>query len=105
VNLNNSDANGRLRRFHKLKTEWGFARLISHDTLDNSSNGYLVDDTFVFGVEVSVIKDACRGETLSMVNQPQTNYFTWRIDKYTTSLKDKFNFSEQFTVEGRRWYG
>jgi hypothetical protein len=103
VNLNNSDANGRVRRFHKLMTEWGFARLLSHDTLNESSNGYLVDDTCVFGVEVFVIKGTCRGESLSMVNQPQPNYFTWRIDNYM-ALKDEVYFSEQFTVEGRRWY-
>lgn len=84
-------------------TERGFAQLLSHDTLNESSNGYLVDDTCVFGVEVFVIKGTCRGEILTMVNQPQPNYFTWRIDKYTTS-KDKFYSSEQFTVEGRKWY-
>jgi hypothetical protein len=86
-----------------LKTEWGFAQLISHDTLNDSSNGYLLDDNCVFGVEVFVIKGPGRGETLSMINQPQPNYFTWRIDNYTT-FKDKFYYSEQFTVEGRRWY-
>lgn len=90
VNLNNSDANGRLRRFHKLMTERGFAQLLSHDTLNDSSNGYLVDDTCVFGVEVFVIKGTCRGEILSMVNQPQPNYFTWRFDKYTTSKDNVF---------------
>lgn len=104
VNLNNSDANGIVRRFYKLKTEWRFAQLLSHDTLNESSNGYLVDDTCLFGVEVFVIKGTCRGESLLMVNQPQPNYFTWRIDKYTT-LKDPVYFSDQFTVEGRRWYG
>jgi hypothetical protein len=102
-NLNNSDANGRLRCFHKLMTEWGFAQLLSHDTLNESSNGYLVDDTCVFGVEVFVIKGTCRGETLSMVNQPQPNYFTWRIDDYS-ALKDEVYLSEQFIVERRRWY-
>ncbi|XP_062165031.1 uncharacterized protein LOC133871622 [Alnus glutinosa] len=96
------DANGRSRRFHKLMTERGFAQLLSHDTLNDSSNGYLVDDTCIFGVEVFVIKGTCRGEILSMVNQPQPNYFTWRIDNYTT-LKDEVYFSDQFTVEGRGW--
>ncbi|XP_062165035.1 MATH domain and coiled-coil domain-containing protein At3g58250-like [Alnus glutinosa] len=83
-------------------TEWGFAQLLSHDILNESSNGYLVDDTCVFGVEVFVIKGTCRGENLSMVNQPQPNYFTWRIDDYS-ALKDEVYLSEQFIVEGRRW--
>jgi hypothetical protein len=103
VNVNNLDANGRVRRFHNLKTEWGFAQLLSHDTLNDPSNGYLLDDTCVFGVEVFVIKATGKGETLSMINQPQHNYFTWRIDNYS-NLKGEAYFSEHFTVEGRRWY-
>ncbi|XP_059461405.1 uncharacterized protein LOC132190430 [Corylus avellana] len=96
------DANGRVRRFHKLKTKWGIDQLLSHDTLNDSSNGYLVDDTCVFGVEVSVSKGPCKGECLSMINEPQRNYFTWKIDNFT-ALKDKDYASEQFTVEGQRW--
>jgi hypothetical protein len=102
VNLNNSDANERVRRFHNLKTEWGIAQLLSHKTFNDSSNGYLVNDTCVFGVEVFVIKGASKGESLWMISDPQRNYFTWKIDNYTT-LRDKVYFSEQFTVEGRKW--
>ncbi|KAE8056845.1 hypothetical protein FH972_013581 [Carpinus fangiana] len=96
------DANVRVRRFHKFKTEWGFAQLLSHKTLNDSSNGYLVNDTCVFGVEVLVSKGPCKGECLSMINEPQRNYFTWKIDNFT-ALKDKDYASEQFTVEGQRW--
>ena len=104
VNINNKDANGRVvRRFHKLKTEWGIDQFLSRDTLNDSSNGYLVDDTYVFGVEVFVIKSPFKGECLSMINQPQSDYFTWKIDKYMTS-KDRVYFSPEFTVEGRIWY-
>ena len=76
VILDNLDANERVKRFHNLKTEWGFARLLSHDILNDSSNGYLLDDTCVFGVEVLFIKSTCKGESLSMINEPQRNYFT-----------------------------
>jgi hypothetical protein len=103
VNLNNLDANVRVRRFHKFKTEWGFAQLLSHKTLNDSSNGYLVDDTCIFGVEVFVSKGPCKGECLSIINEPQHDYFTWKIDDFT-ALKDKSYASEQFTVEGQRWY-
>ena len=103
VNLNNSDANGRVRRFHNLKTEWGFAQLISHDTFNDPSNGYLVDDSCVFGVEVFVIEATCKGESLSMIYEPQSNYFTWKIDNFT-NLKDEEYYSEHFTVKGQRWY-
>ncbi|XP_059461398.1 MATH domain and coiled-coil domain-containing protein At3g58210-like [Corylus avellana] len=98
-----NEANGRVvRRFHKLKTEWGFAQLLSHETLNDPSNGYLVEDTCAFGVEVSVIKGICKGECLSMINQPQRDYFTWKIDNFA-DLKDKIYYSEEFTIEGRRW--
>ncbi|XP_059462004.1 uncharacterized protein LOC132190998 [Corylus avellana] len=100
--LSVQDANGRVRRFHNLKTEWGFAQLLSHETLNDLSNGYLVDDTCVFGVEVFVIKATGKGESLSMINKPQKNYFTWKIDKFA-DLKDEVSYSEQFTVEGRKW--
>jgi hypothetical protein len=104
TNLTNLDANGRVTRFHNLRTEWGFDRLLSHDTLYESSKGYLVDDSCAVGVEVFVIKGTCKGECLSMIStQPQSNYFTWKIENYT-DLKDEFYFSEQFTVEGRQWY-
>ncbi|XP_059462006.1 uncharacterized protein LOC132191000 [Corylus avellana] len=101
VNLNNLDASGRVRRFHKLKTEWGFDQLLSHDALDDSSNGYLVDDTCALRAEVFVIKCSGKGETLSMINEHQSNIFTWRIDNYT-NMKDEL-YSGHFTIEGRRW--
>ncbi|KAE8056853.1 hypothetical protein FH972_013589 [Carpinus fangiana] len=100
--LSIQDGSGRVKRFHKLKTEWGFNQLLSHDTLNDSSNGYLVDDICAFGVEVFVIKCTGKGESLSMINEPRSNYFTWRIYKFT-DLKAEFYFSEQFTIEGRRW--
>jgi hypothetical protein len=103
VNLNNLDANEGVKRFHNSKTEWGIAQLLSHDILNDSSNGYLIDDTCVFGVEVLFIKGILKGESLSMISEPQRNFFTWKIDNYT-ALKDKVYFSEQFTVEGRTWY-
>ncbi|XP_059462011.1 MATH domain and coiled-coil domain-containing protein At3g58210-like [Corylus avellana] len=96
------DASGRVRRFHKLKTEWGFHQLLSHDTLNDLSNGYLIDDICVFGVEVFVIKCNSKGESLSMINEPQSNIFTWKIDNFTASKDEAYN-SEHFTVEGRRW--
>ncbi|XP_059461998.1 uncharacterized protein LOC132190992 [Corylus avellana] len=80
----------------------GISMLLSYDILTDSSNGYLLDDTCVFGVEVLFIKDICKGESLSMISQPQRNYFTWKIDNYT-ALKDKVYFSEQFTVGGQKW--
>ncbi|XP_041000637.1 ubiquitin C-terminal hydrolase 12-like [Juglans microcarpa x Juglans regia] len=95
------DADGSVRRFHNLKTEWGFAQLLSHDTLNDPSNGYIVDDSCILGAEVFVIKGSGRGVCLSMIKQPQTNYFSWRVDNLD-ERKDKYCFSDEFSVEGRK---
>ncbi|XP_059462007.1 MATH domain and coiled-coil domain-containing protein At1g31390-like [Corylus avellana] len=100
--LSIQDVSGRVRRFHNLKTEWEFDQLLSYDTLNDLSNSYLVDDSCAFRVEVFIIKCTGKGECSSMIKEPQSNYFTWRIDNYT-DMKDQIYYSEHFTVEGRRW--
>ncbi|XP_041000640.1 uncharacterized protein LOC121246530 [Juglans microcarpa x Juglans regia] len=40
---------GIVRRFHNLKTEWGFNQLLPLDFLGDPSNGYIVDDTCLWG--------------------------------------------------------
>ncbi|XP_029127063.1 ubiquitin carboxyl-terminal hydrolase 13 isoform X2 [Cajanus cajan] len=51
-----------VRRFHVLKTEWGIAKFVDIDTFNDPSNGYLMDDTCVFGVEVFVVKTMDKDE-------------------------------------------
>ncbi|CAK9146891.1 unnamed protein product [Ilex paraguariensis] len=46
------DADGRVRHFHRFKTEFGFAKLLSLDTFKDASNGYLIDESCVFGAEM-----------------------------------------------------
>ncbi|XP_040992263.1 uncharacterized protein LOC121239172 isoform X3 [Juglans microcarpa x Juglans regia] len=96
------DADGIARRFHNLKTEWGFNQLLSHDTLNDPSNGYIVDDSCILGAEVLVMKRTGRGVCLSMIKQPQTNYFTWRVDNFV-ARKNDYYYSDVFIVEGRKW--
>ena len=56
--------NGGMKRFHKMKTKWGFAQLVPRGTFKEPSNGYLVDDTCVFGAEVFVIENTAKWEFL-----------------------------------------
>ncbi|KAI6672622.1 hypothetical protein NL676_000528 [Syzygium grande] len=42
---------GRVTRFHALRTDWGVPRYMPLKIFADPSNGYLVDDTCVFGVE------------------------------------------------------
>ena len=93
-----------MKRFHGMKTTWGFARLLSHETLKDPCNGYIVDDSCVFGAEVFVIKHTGNGETLSLLKAPQISNasFTWEIEKLSDLDKDLYE-SKVFTVGGRNW--
>ncbi|CAL5329410.1 unnamed protein product [Camellia sinensis] len=96
------DAEGEIKRFHRMKTEWGFDQLLPLDTFTDPSNGYLLDDCCVFGAEVFVIKYNGKGECASMMKDPVKNTFTWNISKFSAIDKD-FLFSEEFVVGGRKW--
>ena len=81
-------------RFHKMKREWDFIELLSHDTLRDASNGFLVDDRCIFGVEIFVINRPGEGESLSFVKEAANDIYTWKISNFsaliniTTSLRD-----------------
>ncbi|XWS61031.1 hypothetical protein CRYUN_Cryun07bG0090900 [Craigia yunnanensis] len=62
---------GRIRRFHRLNTEYGFPQLLPLSTFATPSTGYLVDDCCAFGVELLVIKASGKGETFSIVKEPR----------------------------------
>ncbi|PIA57553.1 hypothetical protein AQUCO_00600336v1 [Aquilegia coerulea] len=62
-------------RFHAMKSESGFDKLLPLKNFNDPSNGYLVDDTCMFGVE------------------------SWKIEKFS-ELEDEYFLSEFFTVEG-----
>ncbi|GMN34897.1 hypothetical protein TIFTF001_004965 [Ficus carica] len=89
-----------VRRFHEMKTTWGFAQLLPLETFEDPSNGYLIDDTCVFGVEVFVIKHTGNSETLSLAASPDISNatFTWEIDKFSDLDKELYN-SIVFTVK------
>ncbi|EYU25543.1 hypothetical protein MIMGU_mgv1a017675mg [Erythranthe guttata] len=56
------------RRFQTMKFEWGLLKFISKEILSDPSNGYLVNDTCVFGAEVFVIERQAAVECLSLDN-------------------------------------
>ncbi|EYU25554.1 hypothetical protein MIMGU_mgv1a026547mg, partial [Erythranthe guttata] len=59
---------GITRRFQTMKFEWGLSKFISKEILSDPSNGYLVNDTCVFGAEVFVIERQAVVEFLSLDN-------------------------------------
>ncbi|KAK9265675.1 hypothetical protein L1049_012563 [Liquidambar formosana] len=95
------DADGKVRRFHKTKPEYGFSRLISLTAFHNASNGYLVEDSCVFGAEVFVIKNKSKAERLTMIKDPVISY-TLEVDNFS-KLNGECYRSHDFTCGGTKW--
>ncbi|KAK2451354.1 TRAF family protein [Trifolium repens] len=72
----------------EMKKEWGFEQLISLEELFDSSNGYFVDDSCVFGAEVFVIRRCNKLESLYMVNDPPQVSLTCKLER----IFDKLHF-------------
>ncbi|XP_062111027.1 MATH domain and coiled-coil domain-containing protein At3g44800 [Humulus lupulus] len=95
---------GKERRFHGMKLEWGFDQFIPLKTLHDAGNGFLVDDTCVFGAEVFVCKERSKdkGECLRMVKDPIVYKHSFKVDNYF-DLGTECIESKQFNVGGRKW--
>ncbi|KAJ6689874.1 hypothetical protein OIU85_006195 [Salix viminalis] len=96
---------GKERRFHGLKLEWGFDEFIQRSTFNDSRYGFLVEDTCVLGAEVFVCRERSRGkgEVLSMTKQPATFKYTWKIENFL-KLDEKRQESQIFKFTDKiRW--
>nr|KYP71336.1 Ubiquitin carboxyl-terminal hydrolase 12 [Cajanus cajan] len=91
-----------VRRFHVLKTEWGIAKFVDIDTFNDPSNGYLMDDTCVFGVEVFVVKTMDKGDCLSMFHGPITCSHSWKLNRFSFANLDEYE-SESFVGGNYKW--
>ncbi|KAJ6872503.1 hypothetical protein NC651_031582 [Populus alba x Populus x berolinensis] len=100
LTVRESDAS--VKRFNELKTEWGFDQLLSLETFNDASNGYLFNDGCVFGAEIFVIKPTGKGELLSMVKKPANGSLTWKIEDFSKLDKSSY-LSKAFTARGRSW--
>ncbi|KAA8545762.1 hypothetical protein F0562_020787 [Nyssa sinensis] len=96
------DGDGRISRFHGMKTELGFDQFLSLETFKDSSHGFLVDDCCLFGAEVFVIKYTGRGECLSMIKEPKANFHTWKVQNFSTITEASVS-SEVFKIGERKW--
>ncbi|KAM7266988.1 hypothetical protein ACFE04_009154 [Oxalis oulophora] len=89
-------------RFQRMKTEWGFAQLLPLGVFKKPSNGYLFDDSCIFGVDIFVVKGATRGDTLSVVKPPTSDKsYSFKIKKF--SFIDKAVYSDVFTINDMKW--
>ncbi|GER25742.1 TRAF-like family protein [Striga asiatica] len=92
------------RRFHKMKPECGFDKFLPLATFKDPANGYLVDDSCVFGAEVYVCLEKLtgKGESLSMVKDPIIYKNTWRIGSFS-GLSEECVDSKPFIAADRKW--
>ncbi|EYU25562.1 hypothetical protein MIMGU_mgv1a023863mg [Erythranthe guttata] len=56
ISDNYLSSTGRTRCFQATKSEWGISKFISRKVLSDPSNGYIIDDSCVFGAQVFVVK-------------------------------------------------
>ncbi|KAK3002994.1 hypothetical protein RJ639_019413 [Escallonia herrerae] len=99
------DASGIACRFDHMRSEWGFDRLLPHETFDTS--GFLDDyDSCTFGIELSVPRDTGKGEYMSIIKGLKNNSCTWTIRNFS-DMKDEKNWSDEFNTaipEGGKLY-
>ncbi|XP_022146381.1 ubiquitin carboxyl-terminal hydrolase 13-like [Momordica charantia] len=93
----------KVRRFHSIQTEWEFEKLISLETFNDSSNGFLVGDCCAFGVDIVVKKCDGKGEVVSFIKEPKNNEYTWKTNNFSQLDKNMYE-SDPFTVEGYRCF-
>ncbi|KAM7489663.1 hypothetical protein LguiB_027147 [Lonicera macranthoides] len=97
------DTDGSIRRFHVMKTEWGFDQLLLLDLFKNISSGYLFEDSCVFGVEILVIKYGGLGQCLDMTKGiTNANTYTWKIERFST-IKEEILESKEFKIGELQW--
>ncbi|XP_015159819.1 MATH domain and coiled-coil domain-containing protein At3g58210-like [Solanum tuberosum] len=71
-------------------------------TFREPSNGNLVNDKCVFGVDVYIIKNHGVGECLSpLFNETKSYKHEWKISEFT-KLKN-IVYSQEFTIGGYKW--
>ncbi|PON32846.1 E3 ubiquitin-protein ligase SIN-like [Parasponia andersonii] len=93
-----------VRRFHCMKTQCGIAKFMALETFKNPSNGYLVNDTCSFGVEVFIVKNASKVERLSMKKDPVACKVAWTFDNFSRkSFSDERYESMFFFGGGYKW--
>lgn len=89
---------------HRAMLQVGFDRVIPLKAFSVASNGYLIDDTCVFGAEVFVCKErrAGKAEYLSRIKKAFMNKHCLKIQNFST-LKFQCLLSELFTAGGLKW--
>ncbi|KAJ9551960.1 hypothetical protein OSB04_016005 [Centaurea solstitialis] len=77
--------NGNRTRFNEKKMKWGFHKLISLDSFKKTGNGYLENDSCVFGAEVFAVTEYAQKDRCLSITKPPPfiNTHTWTIDNFS----------------------
>ncbi|KAK4836896.1 hypothetical protein QYF36_001161 [Acer negundo] len=68
-------------RCHEMNTSFGTTESINLETFSNPTNGFISDDTCVFGVDVFVVKNTLNKRRLSVNHQLVTYFLSWKVNK------------------------
>ncbi|KAK6242521.1 MATH/TRAF domain - like 7 [Theobroma cacao] len=90
-----------VRTFHGMD-ESGVSQLVSPECFENASNGFLVNDSCVFGVEVFAIQSGNKVEHFRTLRKQSEKVYIWNVEKFS-ELKATGHFSEPFSVGGFKW--
>ncbi|XP_010276567.1 PREDICTED: uncharacterized protein LOC104611282 [Nelumbo nucifera] len=94
----------RVKRFHAMKTEWGMAKFVDLKSFKDQNNGYLVNDSCVFGAEVFVLKNEAKRECLSMSDEEAVICtHIWKIEKFSGVATSERLESDAFAAGDYKW--
>ncbi|KAI7756137.1 hypothetical protein M8C21_003455, partial [Ambrosia artemisiifolia] len=98
------DVNGHRTTFHENRKTWGFDKLISLESFMESKNGYLLNDSCVFGVEVIAVPEFTQVDRCLLMTKPPVtmNSHTWTINKFS-AVTDDVLYSAVFKVGKVKW--
>ncbi|XVF79792.1 hypothetical protein PTKIN_Ptkin15bG0018100 [Pterospermum kingtungense] len=85
-----------------MKTEWGFDQLLHLDFFKDASNGYLINDSCMFGAEVFVIEQKPTWDNLSMLKLPANTVISFKIENFS-KLGNKYSESPSQSIGGFKW--
>ena len=92
-----------VRRFTDKNKEWGLSQLVSLNCFRKASNGYLIKDSCVFGVEVFVIESNGERVFFRTLREQIKKAYIWNVEKLST-LQETGHFSESFHVGDCEWF-
>jgi speckle-type POZ protein len=83
----------------------GFDKLMPLEEFTDDCNGYVVDDTCVFGAEVFVCKERTKGkrERLLRIDNAVMYKQVWKVENFS-KLDAPYYESEPFNAGDQKWY-